>query len=455
MKRFFLLTLLCLLFTCGFSQVKIGDNTTLADPSAVLEVESTTQGFLPPRLTELQRDAIASPATGLIIYCTDCCFNGSELQIFDGTEWTNTIMETVCSSIPPPHITKKNTAIWYFGHKAGLDFNSGSPAAITNGQMHLREGGATIADDDGNLLFYTDGDTVWNKNHAVMETGLLGHFSSSQSGIIVRKPESTKDFYIFTLDAVENNLADGLRYSEVDMTLNGGLGAVTTKNTLLYTPTCENITAVSHATENAIWLITHKFPGTEYVTYKITTSGIDILNPIVQSIGVNIILSTESLGQSKISPDGNKYAVARHDNTRVEKYDFDRTNANLSNLITIPTGTSEPFGVEFSPNNEVLYISTNTFLETSNGVYQYNLLAGNEAAIINSKTTLATLSLAFALQLGLDDKIYIAKFSDTHLDVINNPDVLGVGANYVVGQQLLAGRKSLISLPQFVRPVTP
>jgi hypothetical protein len=67
--------------------------------------------------------------------------------------------------------------IWYFGQNAGLDFNGGSPVALTNGQLATDEGCATISDTNGQLLFYTDGITVYNKNHSIMAngTGLTGH----------------------------------------------------------------------------------------------------------------------------------------------------------------------------------------------------------------------------------------------------------------------------------------
>ena len=65
------------------------------------------------------------------------------------------------------------TNIWYFGNKAGLDFNSGSPVALLDSQMNTREGCATISNSAGQLLFYTDGITVWNKNHIEMPNGKL------------------------------------------------------------------------------------------------------------------------------------------------------------------------------------------------------------------------------------------------------------------------------------------
>jgi hypothetical protein len=53
--------------------------------SSALSVNSTTQGFLPPRLTTTQRDAIASPATGLVVYNT----TDNLLSFYNGTAWTN------------------------------------------------------------------------------------------------------------------------------------------------------------------------------------------------------------------------------------------------------------------------------------------------------------------------------------------------------------------------------
>lgn len=92
MKKKFVLTLLVFGSTWSvFSQrvsQKIGTNPTIIAPSAVVEIESTTKGFLPPRMTFVQRNAINSPATGLIVYCTDCGVNG-ELQVYNGTTWTN------------------------------------------------------------------------------------------------------------------------------------------------------------------------------------------------------------------------------------------------------------------------------------------------------------------------------------------------------------------------------
>ena len=61
--------------------------SSAASASAVLEASSTTQGFLPPRMTQAQRNAIVSPITGLMIFCTDNF--GGEIEVFNGTNWVN------------------------------------------------------------------------------------------------------------------------------------------------------------------------------------------------------------------------------------------------------------------------------------------------------------------------------------------------------------------------------
>jgi len=93
----------------------------------------------------------------------------------------------------------KRTNFWYFGNYAGLDFNSGEPIALTNGQIN--DGfysSAAISDTDGNLLFYTNGRYIWNKNHQQMEGGYAYFWGGTQSAIIFPKPQTDNIYYVFT-----------------------------------------------------------------------------------------------------------------------------------------------------------------------------------------------------------------------------------------------------------------
>jgi len=167
--------------------------------------------------------------------------------------------------------------IWYFGENAGLDFNSGVPVALTNGQLNTFEGCATISDNNGDLLFYTDGMTVYNRNHVIMPNGagLLGSSSSTQSAIIVKKPASSTIYYIFTVDGITGSNG-GFYYSEVDMTLDGGFGNVTTpNNTQLFANACEKVTAILHQNGSDFWIVSPPDNSGTYHSYLLTSLGIE------------------------------------------------------------------------------------------------------------------------------------------------------------------------------------
>ena len=80
------ITLITLMLLTALSYAQVGINTNTPDASSALEIESTTGGILIPRMTETQRDAIASPASGLMIYQTDQDFG---FYFYNGTQWTS------------------------------------------------------------------------------------------------------------------------------------------------------------------------------------------------------------------------------------------------------------------------------------------------------------------------------------------------------------------------------
>jgi hypothetical protein len=97
-SKIVVLILVILLFTSiTFAQVGIGTNTP--ETTAQLDVRSTSKGFLPPRMTSQQRDAISSPAQGLIIYCTNCGTNG-EVEVYNGITWANISGAAVAATLP-------------------------------------------------------------------------------------------------------------------------------------------------------------------------------------------------------------------------------------------------------------------------------------------------------------------------------------------------------------------
>jgi len=135
-----------------------------------------------------------------------------------------------------PLCAQRETANWYFGSNSGLDFNSGNAQVLSGGQLSTTEGCSTVSDNNGSLLFYTNGVEIWNKNHDIMQngSGLLGSDSSSQSAIVVPNVSNPNIYYVFTADVYQayanGGGGNGFNYSIVDMSLDGGLGRVISKN---------------------------------------------------------------------------------------------------------------------------------------------------------------------------------------------------------------------------------
>ena len=280
-------------------------------------------------------------------------------------------------------LAQKETNIWYFGENAGLDFNSGTAVALLDGEINTAEGCASISDSNGNLLFYTDGITVYDSSHSIMQngSGLNGDTSSTHSAIITPKPNYPNIYYIFTADAQGRSY--GLQYSEIDMTLNMGLGGITSnKNIQLYSPITEKLAAIKHATLNEYWVVSHKYGNNEFLAYRISENGVEV-DPVISAVGssVDIVREVEFgdyIGQIKISPDGTKLALARSLSNKLKLYDFNASTGQVSNPMLLSSNV-HPYGIEFSPNSQILYTTMR------NGIYQYDLSVSDVDQIILSE----------------------------------------------------------------------
>lgn len=347
---------------------------------------------------------------------------------------------------------------WYFGLNAGLSFASGSPVALTNGQLVTEEGCATISNSSGQLLFYTDGSTIYNRNHQIMlnGSGLFGHTSSSQSATIVPKPGSASLYYVFTIDAEARDR--GFCYSIVDMSLDGGLGGVTIdKNILIYVPTCEKISVIKHSNTTDYWIVTHAFGSNAFVSYLLTSYGFSA-SPVTSNVGfsprspaISSSIADSSRGCMKISPNGSKIAVVYSStgwgiSGYLQVLDFDNSTGLITNPQTLIEENGELYGVEFSPNSEVLYFSNLTHFS----IIQFDLTSPD---VVNSAVILQDSSnpraLAGAFQLGPDNKIYVSHANSNKIGVINNPNVIGIGCDLQLNSIDLGGKICQIGLPVF------
>jgi gliding motility-associated-like protein len=341
------------------------------------------------------------------------------------------------------------TQNWYFGSYAGITFANSPPTALLNGSISTLEGSSTFSDNQGNLLFYTDGMFVYNKLHQQMPNGfgLLGNPSSAQSGVIVPKPGSQTEYYVFTVDAEGG--PNGFRYSEVNILLDGGLGDVITssKNTLLFAPSVEKVAAVAHANGVYYWVIAHGLYNNKYYAYLVDCNGINL--PVTSNVGQ--VEGNPGWGCLASSSNGTKIASAMC-NQGFELLDFNNQTGVISNPILL-SNPGESYGVSFSPNNQILY-----GCKIQNGeIYQWNINAGSSSAIISSMQLIGTGQGApgsykgGAIQQGLDGKLYIPHCNQPYLSCINNPNQLGTGCNLQHFAINLQGQNAQLGLPPFVQ----
>ena len=360
-------------------------------------------------------------------------------------------------------LAQKETNMWYFNKNAGLDFNSGIPIPLTDGKLNREFGSAVISDENGNLLFYTDGVTVWNRNHDTLSNGkdLSGNSSAIQPALIVQDVKKSFLYYIFTADWYQGS-PNGFRYSLVDMRQDGGLGVIAVKNELLLYPSVGNVTAVLNANNVDIWIVTHEEFTDAFYSYQLTAFGLNE-TPVISHIKGTEYDNYN--GDMRLAPGGKKLAMALDDTIGI--FDFDNVTGIVSNPLIIdmeePSPIAVDYGLAFSSDGTKLYYTYTktthtTICHTVNKVYQVDLSAGDNNQIKNSivqvfvdsvDTPLNVETGIFDMALGPDGKIYIIDFGTQYLDVINAPNEKGLACNYVENGLYLGGKTLGCGLPNF------
>ena len=338
--------------------------------------------------------------------------------------------------------------IWYFGNKAGLNFNTTPPSSLNDGVFSHTEGVSSVCDVNGDLLFFTNGIYVWNTSRELMPngSGLAGNNSSSQI-LIVPKPGDCNIYYIFTTPSQSHGNST---YSVVDMRFDFGNGDVSEKNIILSGDVTERVSATLHANGVDYWVVFQMLESNNFFSYRFSSSGVST-TPVISSSGLINTTSDDAVGCMKFSGDGKKLCTANE--LGIEKcqlFDFNTQTGIVSNGFTI--SDLGGYGVEFSRNNLKLYISNYLKFKLT----QYDLSSNDPITIKNSAFVLADLSGTLnenggALQLAPDNSIYVARNNKSFIGVIKNPDVLGMGCLFINNSISLNSKICYAGLPNFIR----
>lgn len=347
------------------------------------------------------------------------------------------ILNSLCAA------SQKQADNWIFGDWAGLNFATGDPVPFYPPQGAIISANVvTMSDSLGNILYIFGDERVWNREYNYMLNGLdiLPEHSSSRSRFTFPKPGSDSQYYIF--DISTDNFVEGLYYSVIDMTLDGGLGGVTSEKNIYLDAAAnaqDKIFVLKNSSGDGYWVITRLFNDDRYVSFRVTSAGVDP-QPVYSSTGIYRALSSGS-GPMRVSPD-KKHLVScywqhPYPVSDMEICDFNSTTGEITLKYTLkkynmifPTHSMSPADCEFSPDSKFLYIQYVNGHEDEIGVYQFDMsLIEDSASFSNSGIRILENWHGNTLQLSNDGRIYfhyktdplLAYYQDKYIGVINRP----------------------------------
>ncbi len=360
---------------------------------------------------------------------------------------------------------QEEASYWFFGNGAALHFNaSTAPNSIpAPDDFSQYEGCASWSDAEGNLIFFTNGIDIWDANLDIMAngTGLYGHYSAAQSAIVVPQPCNRPIYYVFTNNGRTDHIPPfrGVHYSIVDKSLNGGLGAVTQKNVPVLPNASEQLTAVLHCNGIDYWVLIHEWQSSAFHAYLLDGNGLSE-TPIVSEIGLGRYGDNKrAIGILKANVAGNKLAVSGAQTApfafdgNMQVFDFNACTGEITNEQTV--FLDNPYGVSFSPDGKLLYVSNQTQTEVQ--LLQYELEAVDSLNLADTKTIVWDTTIVQwgprALQLAGNGKIYTSYLDNSYVGAINNPNISGLGCGFERQAVSLNYGTGLFGLPAFIENI--
>ena len=347
----------------------------------------------------------------------------------------------------------RSTYRWYFGNGLGLSFLTTPPTVLTDGQTRHIEGTSAVSDPvTGTLCFYTDGNNVWNRNHDAMATSLNPqYYSSTQSTLIVRQPNSSTLYHLFTTEGYERRASGIGRHFVIDMTRNSGLGGVVaTDTTFTSYPVSEKLTACKACNQVDYWIIfrTKGSNNSGFLAFRLTPSGVDpkpVFSPVSDSIP---LYDRSNRGEIKVSPDG-RFLVSGTDGGTLDVYDFNNSTGEVTNRRILDRSTSR-YGLSFSPSNRWLYVNNGWVGTGGDSVFRYDMTL---ASIASSRQTIyadvdAPNGLG-CMVLAPDGKMYIARVRVMALAAVTNPDAADPAQVGFMPSAITFSAESTWGLPNF------
>ncbi|MEX2514260.1 MAG: gliding motility-associated C-terminal domain-containing protein [Cyclobacteriaceae bacterium] len=263
-------------------------------------------------------------------------------------------------------VQEETNGTWYFGDGAGLDFNpdpddpdAPTPRPIANPHpQNIPAGVSTISDQTGQVLFFTDGQSVWDLNGDLMQNGENIGGDNLSSGSVTAIPVSGDEtlYYLFTTQQGSGG-ENEVKFSVVDIKGENpeGIGNVVTKDNFLFSPSTEQSAAFNAG--DTTWVVFHEMGNNTFRMYPVSSNGIG--QPVFNTIGSSHDFG-EGIGAMKFSGDGSKLAVTYQEGgtNKVEIFDFDQDTGEMTSYAELDLGSDgDIYGLEFSSDDSRIFVS--------------------------------------------------------------------------------------------------
>ena len=353
----------------------------------------------------------------------------------------------------------KRVVHWYQPRYIGLDFTSGMPIEDSLGQaglcfVYCPNGSSVMSDTSGNLLFYSDGRYVWNKNHEIMSgvvgwLGIQDYWPGSQGALCLKKPNSENIFYVFSVR--DNNYPYPMFYYTIDMSLNGGLGdIIDTTHIQGRDGVAEKIASAYHHNKQDIWIVTRDFNTDSYTSFLLNSNGLNPTPVMRPAPDRDLFEGPDNWGHSKFSYN-KKYFVScfyganSQDDAAIEICSFNDITGEitflysfkLQEILSFPMTIA--YNLEFSPDSKFLYLGGYTGIDTTVRIFQFDMKFIEDKNLFLQSSIIVGQGQGFNLQLAPDGKIYcLAEYPagiaglglDKTYGIIHQPQNKGLACDY-------------------------
>ncbi|UBB15767.1 IPTL-CTERM sorting domain-containing protein [Comamonas odontotermitis] len=361
---------------------------------------------------------------------------------------------------------------WFAGNKIAMDFGvsgtalptiTASPATVSN----VQEGSTVVTDANGTLQFWVGEGSVYNRNQVVMAngSGITGNLSAVQVVVAFAAPDVPGKYFVVATSGAAAGIPGTLLYSIVDMTANGGLGAVTSKNITVPggISSNETLSAVPNSDGTGYWVLTTSY-GTRNLVAQLFDSNGPVGAPVVSTLSEDV---GNLFGSIYFNKDLTQFAVATsvqgsNSSNIVRTMRFNAQTGQATEIASWHAGTTgSAYAADFSPSGKYLYVS-NIY---PGQLYRYDVSSGDAATIKASEESVGVtgdIRGGGHVRRGPDGAMWIAhEANNPSLTRIANPDeALVANIGFARGNIALpAGVTSRWGLPQTVagcpKPLAP